>query len=207
MGAVAEDIVLASYRGTGALPVRCNSAAVSTEQSRRGDGAVSGLDDQIAALTEPGRFFGDILDADGPEAVIVVCRGTGHHAVVDLNVEPALVLAACADARRKRLSSLAFDVAELSELFGYLGSWSVAMGSAAPSSNQGISRFVLEVTLEDRPTPDITQFQTLIGESWTVDCHWPARIRPRRTSDVVDPEISLSAWLLTLHRDDPAGRP
>ena len=36
---------------------------------------MSGLDDEIAALTEPGRFFGDILDADGPEAVIVVLSG------------------------------------------------------------------------------------------------------------------------------------
>ena len=37
---------------------------------------------------------------------------------------------------------------------------------------------MLEVALEDRPAPDITQFRTLIGESWEVDCHWPARIRP-----------------------------
>jgi hypothetical protein len=165
---------------------------------------VSGLDDEIAALTEPGRFFGDILDADGHEAVIVVCRGTGHHAVVDLDVEPARVLAACADARRKGLSSLAFDVAELSELFGYLGSWSVAMGSAAPSSNQGISRFVLEVSLDVRMAPDINQFRTLIGDSWAIDCHWPARVRPQRTPD---PEIALSAWLLTLHREELPGRP
>jgi hypothetical protein len=162
---------------------------------------VSGLDDEITALTEPGRFFGDILDADRPEAVVVVCRGTGHRPIVALDTEPVRVRAACADARRRGLSSLAFDVAELSELFGYLGSWSVAMGYGAPSSVHGISRFSLEVALEVRPTPDITQFPALMGQGWRIDCHWPARIRPYRTSDVVDPEISLPAWLLTLHRE------
>ena len=165
---------------------------------------MSGLEYEIAALSEPGRFFGDMLDADGPGAVIVVCGRTGHHTVVALDAEPERVQNACADARRRGLSSVAFDLAELSELFGYLGCWSVAMGSRAPSSTQGISRYVLEVSLDVRMAPDINQFRTLIGDSWAIACHWPARVRPQRTSD---PEISLSAWLLTLHREDPPGRP
>lgn len=161
---------------------------------------MSALDDEITALTEPGRFLGDMLDADGPEAVIVVCDGIGSHKVVALDAEPVRVRAACTHAKQQGLSSVAFGVAELSELFGYLGCWSVALGSGAPSSTQGISRFVLEVAL-DVPPPDITRLRTLVGQGWTIDCHWPARIRPQYTSDVVDPEISLSAWLLTLHRE------
>jgi len=148
---------------------------------------------EIVALTEPGRFLGDILDADNIEAV-VVSRSVDHGAVVALDASRASIVSACVEAVRRGQTVLRRDVAEVSGLFGYNACWEAVLG--APSWNQGMSWFVLEVDVAAAAADGDPTIADRIGGRRTLDRMWPATVRPLLPADVT--ESAIAVWLVTL---------
>lgn len=173
-----------------------SAAARADEAYPRGVTAPGG---ELVALTEPGRFLGDILEADGVEAV-VVSRSVDHRAVVALDASRAAISSACAEAVRRGQTRLSFDVAEVSGLFGYTACWEAALG--APSWSQGMSWFVLEVDVA-AVVPDVDPtVADRIGDRRPADRLWPATVRPLLPADVA--ESAIAVWLVTLGAAAPS---
>ncbi|MGY4711220.1 hypothetical protein ACXDF8_16925 [Mycolicibacterium sp. CBM1] len=168
---------------------------------------VGGLDGggEVLALTEPGRFFGDILDIGRSDAVLLVVRVANDCAVIALEILPESVEAACRQAHREPSHCVSIDVAEISQLLGYGERWTATLGSQLPVSNEGVARFAVEFDSESVPTdaqsPAPAALGEMIGRNWSIDHIRPARIRRPGWSDEMEFEAPILAWLLSVHQD------
>ncbi|TGD85600.1 hypothetical protein BayCH28_21490 [Mycolicibacterium sp. CH28] len=168
---------------------------------------VSGLGsgDEVLALAEPGRYFGDMLDIGRSDAVLLVVRVADDCAIIALEISPESLESACRQARRGTSRSVTLAIAEISQILGYGSQWAATLGVQLPASSQGIARFAVELELEpiapDAPSPAPSALRELIGRGWSIDHVRTARISRPLWSDEVDFEAPLIAWLLSVHRE------
>lgn len=160
-------------------------------------------DDEVLALTEPGRFFGEMLDVGRPEATVLVVRVADDCAIIALEISPAAVEFACRRARRGATHSVSLAIAEISQFLGYGSQWAATLGTQLPASSQGIARFAVEFEPDpvrtDALSPAPGALPDLIGRRWQIDDVRPARIRRQLWSGDVEFEAPILAWLLSVH--------
>lgn len=175
---------------------------------RAGCGAVAVSVDDLAeetlGLTEPGRFFGDVLDVASPEAVVLVVRVADDCALIALETSPDSIESACQQAADSASHCATLTVTEVSEFLGYGSHWSATLGRQLPAFCEGVTRFTVEFDADpvpvDGPSPAPTALPDLIGRLWSIDSVRQARIRRPQWSTHLDFEAPILAWLLSVHR-------
>ncbi len=160
--------------------------------------------DEVLALTEPGRFFGDMLDIGRSEAVLLIVRVADDCAIIALEISPESLELACQQAVRRPSHSVTLAIAEISQLLGYGSQWAATLGGHLPASSQGIARFAVELEPQpiqpDAPSPAPPALRELVGRDWSIDSTRTARIRRPLWSDEVEFEAPILAWLLSVRR-------
>jgi SAM-dependent methyltransferase len=85
---------------------------------------------EIAALIDAGRFVGEVLDAGCGEAATALRLAEMGHRVVGLDISPAAIELARAEAERRGLTEKAkFAVADISDFVGYDGRFDTIIDS------------------------------------------------------------------------------
>lgn len=158
-------------------------------------GTSGGPDGEAIALREPGRFFGDLLDPGGDEAVIVVSRTADGPTIIVLDLSPTAVSLECSYAGGNEIATVSFAVADISHYLGYAGALPPPLGDVVTPSPQGVSRFHLVIDTDTLPGAATPALDDILGAGWQVNYAHQARLHP---ADRTGP--AASALLLGVSR-------
>jgi len=154
---------------------------------------------EITTLIEDGKFHGDVLDAGCGEAAVSMYLAERGTTVVGLDQSPTAIEMARAEAARRGLANVTFDVADISDFSGYDGRFGTIVDSTLFHSmpvdlREGYQRSIVRaaapgalyyVLVFDRagmpaesPVNAVTEdeLRAAVGKHWTIDEIRPARI-------------------------------
>lgn len=174
----------------------------------------------IAALIDAGYFHGDVLDVGCGEAAVSMRLAELGHTVVGLDLSPTAIDLARAEAARRGLTNVTFEVADISAFTGYDGRFGTIVDSTlfhsipvelregyqesvARAAAPGASYVVLVFDIEGVPggppnavTED--ELREVVSKRWIID-----EIRPARVHAIM-PEGAAPMTGAVL-RDEPNG--
>src|SRR6195952_2317481 len=187
-----------------------NTSNEMFEASYRGDAAEVGLgvkppwsigepQPEIAALIAAGKIHGDVLDAGCGEAATALALAELGFTAVGLDQSPTAIELARAEAARRGLTGVSFDVADISAFTGYDGRFGTIVDStlfhsmpvelregyqqsivraAAPGASYFVLVFDSTTMPEGTPVNAVTEaeLRDAVGKHWVIDEIRPARI-------------------------------
>ena len=187
------------------------------EASYRGEAAEVGLgvkppwsigepQPEIAALIAAGKFHGDVLDAGWGEAATALALAEQVFTAVGLDQSRTAVELARAEAAKRGLSNVSFDVADISSFTGYDGRFGTIVDStlfhsmpvelregyqqsivraAAPGASYFVLVFDSTTMPEGTPVNAVTEaeLRDVVGKYWVIDEIRPARIHAQVTEN------------------------
>lgn len=154
---------------------------------------------EIAALIDAGRFHGDVLDAGCGEAAVSMYLAERGFTTVGLDQSPTAIELAREEAARRGLTTVSFDVADISAFTGYDGRFGTIVDStlfhsmpvelregyqqsivraAAPGASYFVLVFDRNSMPSDGPVNPVTEeeLREVVSKYWVVDEIRPARI-------------------------------
>jgi SAM-dependent methyltransferase len=177
---------------------------------------------ELAALIEQGKFHGDVLDVGCGEAAISLHLAEKGFTTVGLDLSPTAIELAKAEAAKRGLTNVTFEVADISNFSGFDGRFSTIVDSTlfhsipveardgyqqsiVRAAAPGASYFVLvfdRAGLPDGPANPVTEdeLRDVVSKYWTIDEIKPARIH------AVIPEGLDAPMPFGDLRDEPNGR-
>lgn len=180
---------------------------------------------EIAALIEQGKFHGDILDAGCGEAAVSLYLTEHGYTTVGLDISPTGIELARAEAAKRGLTNVAFEVADISSFTGYDGRFGTIVDSTlfhslpvelregyqqsiVRAAAPGASYFVLTFDSMKMPgdfaiNPVTAEgLRAVVGKYWEID-----EIRPARIHVNVPAEVAKVAGFSSSNiRDEGNGR-
>ncbi|MGY4710001.1 class I SAM-dependent methyltransferase [Mycolicibacterium sp. CBM1] len=180
---------------------------------------------EIAALIEQGKFHGDVLDAGCGEAAVSLYLAERGVTAVGLDLSPTAIELARAEAARRGLSNVTFDVADISDFGGYDGRFGTIVDStlfhsmpiearegylrsivraAAPGASYYVLVFDSAGIPAAGPANPVTadELRAAVEPYWVIDEIRPARIHANVPAD----SPMLEALAGRDIRDEPGGR-
>jgi SAM-dependent methyltransferase len=176
---------------------------------------------ELAALIDQGKFHGDVLDVGCGEAAISLHLAALGYTTVGLDLSPAAVELAGAEAAKRGLSNVTFGVADISSFTGYDGRFSTIVDSTLFHSipvelREGYQQSIVRAAAPDGsyfalvfdragmpegPANPVTadELRDVVSKYWVIDELRPARIH----ANVPDGFAALPNVEL---RDEPNGR-
>jgi SAM-dependent methyltransferase len=177
---------------------------------------------ELAALIEQGKFKGDVLDAGCGEAAISLYLAEKGSTTVGLDQSPTAIELAKAEAAKRGLDNVTFEVADISDFGGYDGRFNTIVDSTlfhsmpvelregyqqsiVRAAAPGASYFVLvfdKSGMPDGPANPVTEdeLRDVVSKYWTID-----EIRPARIHGVF-PEGFEEFFPVIDVREEPKGR-
>ncbi|MFN8032097.1 MAG: class I SAM-dependent methyltransferase [Mycobacterium sp.] len=160
----------------------------------------------IAALIEQGRFHGDVLDAGCGEAAVSMYLAERGFTTVGLDLSPTAIELARAEAARRGLINVTFDVADISDFGGYDGRFGTIVDStlfhsmpveardgyqrsivraAAPGASYFVLVFSADGMPANGPAHPVTEdeLREAVSKYWVIDEIEPARIHANVPDD------------------------
>jgi 2-heptyl-1-hydroxyquinolin-4(1H)-one methyltransferase len=153
---------------------------------------------EIAALIDQGKIKGDVLDAGCGEAALALHMAALGHNAVGLDASPTAIELARAEAARRGLTTVSFEVADISSFTGYDGRFDTIVDSTlfhsmpvelrdgyqrsiARAAAPGTSYFVLVFDrggMPNGPANPVTEqeLRDVVSQYWVIDEIRPARI-------------------------------
>lgn len=153
---------------------------------------------EIAALIDAGRFHGDVLDAGCGEAATALYLAERGVTAVGLDQSETAIRLARAEAERRGLTNVTFDVADISDFTGYDGRFGTIVDSTlfhsmpvelrdgyqqsiVRAAAPGASYFVLVFDATTMPAGTVNavtepELRAAVAPYWTIDEIRPARI-------------------------------
>ncbi|MBB2990015.1 SAM-dependent methyltransferase [Mycolicibacterium iranicum] len=154
---------------------------------------------EIAALIDAGRFHGDVLDAGCGEAAVSMYLAERGFTTVGLDQSPTAIELAREEAARRGLTTVSFDVADISAFTGYDGRFGTIVDStlfhsmpvelregyqqsivraAAPGASYFVLVFDRSSMPSDGPVNPVTEeeLREVVSKYWVIDEIRPARI-------------------------------
>ncbi|MCX2930530.1 class I SAM-dependent methyltransferase [Mycobacterium sp. CVI_P3] len=180
---------------------------------------------EIAALIEQGRFHGDILDAGCGEAAVSLYLAERGFTTVGLDLSPAAIELARAEAARRGIANASFDVADISAFDGYDGRFGTIVDStlfhsmpvearagyqrsivraAAPGASYFVLVFDAGAMPANGPAHPVTaeELRAAVEPFWVIDEIRPARIHANVPAEMATMADFAGGDL----RDEPKGR-
>lgn len=176
----------------------------------------------LAELIEQGRFRGEVLDVGCGEAAISLALAERGHRTVGLDLSPTAIELARAEAAKRGLTNVTFEVADISDFDGYDGRFDTIVDSTlfhsipvearegyqrsiVRAAAPGASYFVLvfdKSAMPDSPANPVTEeeLRDVVSRYWTIEDISPARIH------AVFPEGFQEFFPVSGVRDEPKGR-
>lgn len=159
---------------------------------------------EIAALIAAGKFHGDVLDAGCGEAATALAIAEQGVPAVGLDQSSAAIDLARAEAARRGLTNVTFDVADISAFTGYDGRFGTIVDStlfhsmpvelrdgyqrsivcaAAPGASYFVLVFDATHMPADGPAHPVTEqeLRDVVSKYWVIDDIRPARIHANVT--------------------------
>jgi 2-heptyl-1-hydroxyquinolin-4(1H)-one methyltransferase len=153
---------------------------------------------ELAALIDGGKFHGDILDVGCGEAAISLYLAEKGFTTVGLDLSPTAIELAKAEAEKRGLTNVTFEVADISNFTGFDGRFGTIVDSTlfhsipveardgyqqsiVRAAAPGASYFVLvfdRAGMPDGPANPVTEdeLRGVVSKYWTIDEIKPARI-------------------------------
>jgi 2-heptyl-1-hydroxyquinolin-4(1H)-one methyltransferase len=176
---------------------------------------------EIATLIEQGKFHGDVLDVGCGEAAASLHLAELGYTTVGLDLSPTAIELARAEAARRALANVSFEVADISSFTGYDGRFGTIVDSTlfhsipvelregyqraiVRAAAPGASYFVLvfdRAGMPDGPANPVTagELRDVVSKYWVIDELKPARIHANVAEGfVMFPSVEL--------RDEAKGR-
>lgn len=160
---------------------------------------------EIAALIDAGRFHGDVLDAGCGEAATSMYLAERGVTTVGLDQSPTAIALARAEADRRALAGVDFEVADISSFTGFDGRFGTIVDSTlfhsmpvelregyqqsiVRAAAPGASYFVLvfdRAAVPVGPVNAVTEqeLRDVVGRYWVIDEIRPARIHANIPGD------------------------
>ena len=184
-------------------PVELNFDAAYRGESGPGAGAkppwsIGEPQPELARLIDQGKFHGDILDVGCGEAAVSLHLAEQGHTTVGLDSSPTAIQLARAEAAKRNLTNVTFEVADISDFSGYDGRFGTIVDSTlfhsipvearegyqrciARSAAAGASYFVLvfdKAAIPQGPPFAVTadELRDVVSKYWVIDEIVPARI-------------------------------
>ena len=176
---------------------------------------------EIATLIEQGKFHGDVLDVGCGEAAASLHLAELGYTTVGLDLSPTAIELARAEAARRALANVSFEVADISSFTGYDGRFGTIVDSTlfhsipvelregyqraiVRAAAPGASYFVLvfdRAGMPDGPANPVTagELRDVVSKYWVIDELKPARIH-------ADLPAGLALFPSVDIRDEPNGR-
>jgi 2-heptyl-1-hydroxyquinolin-4(1H)-one methyltransferase len=177
---------------------------------------------ELAALIDAGKFHGDVLDVGCGEAAISLYLADKGFTTVGLDLSPTAIELAKAEAEKRGLTNVTFEVADISNFTGFDGRFGTIVDSTlfhsipveardgyqqsiVRAAAPGASYFVLvfdRAGLPDGPANPVTEdeLRDVVSKYWTID-----EIKPARIHAVIPEGIDAPMPFGDL-RDEPNGR-
>jgi 2-heptyl-1-hydroxyquinolin-4(1H)-one methyltransferase len=179
---------------------------------------------EIAALIDAGRIHGDVLDAGCGEAATAIALAARGFTAVGLDMSPTAIELARADAARRGLTNVTFDVADISAFGGYDGRFATIIDStlfhsmpvelrdgyqqsivraAAPGASYFVLVFDAAGMPPNAPAHPVTEpeLREVVGKYWVID-----EIRQARIHANVPPRMNFADFAGSGIRDEADGR-
>ena len=154
---------------------------------------------EIAALIAAGRFHGDVLDAGCGEAATALALAEQGFTAVGLDQSASAIELARAEAAKRGLTNVTFDVADISAFTGYDGRFGTIVDStlfhsmpvelrdgyqqsivraAAPGASYFVLVFARGAISDTGPANAVTEqeLRDVVSKYWVIDDVRPARI-------------------------------
>jgi SAM-dependent methyltransferase len=161
---------------------------------------------EIAALIAAGRFHGDVLDAGCGEAATALAVAELGLTAVGLDQSPTAISLAREEAKRRGLTNVTFDVADISAFTGYEGRFGTIVDStlfhsmpvelregyqqsivraAAPGASYFVLVFDRTGMPEGTPVNAVSEqeLRDVVSRHWVIDEIRPARIHANVAED------------------------
>jgi len=164
---------------------------------------------ELAALIEQGKFHGDVLDVGCGEAAISLTLAERGHTTVGLDLSPTAIDLARREAKKRGLTNVTFEVADISDFTGYPPGSAGRFGTIVDSTlfhsipvearegyQQSISRaaapgasyFALvfdKAAVPEGPINAVTadELREVVTRYWAVDEIRPARLYAKAPKD------------------------
>jgi 2-heptyl-1-hydroxyquinolin-4(1H)-one methyltransferase len=174
-------------------------AAAEMGEGNRPPWSIGEPQPEIAALIEAGKFHGDVLDAGCGEAATALAVAELGFTAVGLDQSPTAIELARAEAAKRGLTNVSFDVADISNFGGYDGRFGTIVDStlfhsmpvdlrdgyqqsivraAAPGASYFVLVFDSTTMPEGTPVNAVTEqeLRDVVGKYWVIDEIRPARI-------------------------------
>lgn len=180
---------------------------------------------EIAALIEQGKFHGDVLDAGCGEAAVSLYLAERGFTTVGLDLSPAAIDLARAEAAKRGLANASFEVADISDFGGYDGRFGTIVDStlfhsmpvelregyqrsivraAAPGASYFVLVFDAGKMPANGPAHPVTEdeLRAAVEPYWVIDEIRPARIHANVPAEMAH-MLEFAGGDL---RDEPKGR-
>lgn len=180
---------------------------------------------EIAALIDAGKVHGVVLDAGCGEAATALELAERGFTAVGLDQSPTAIELARAEAARRSLSNVTFEVADISNFGGYDGTFGTIIDStlfhsmpvelregyqesivraAAPGASYVVLVFDAAAVPAGGPINAVTaeELRDVVGRYWQIDEIRPARIHANLPDALVQGGIFAGNDI----RDEPGGR-
>jgi 2-heptyl-1-hydroxyquinolin-4(1H)-one methyltransferase len=153
---------------------------------------------EIAALIDQGKIQGEVLDAGCGEAALSMHLAALGYNTVGLDASPTAIELAKADAAKRGLTKVTFEVADISSFVGYDGRFNTIVDSTlfhsmpvelrsgyqqsiVRAAAPGASYFVLvfdRAGMPESPANPVTEdeLRDIVSQYWVIDEIRPARI-------------------------------
>ena len=180
---------------------------------------------EIAALIEAGKVHGDVLDAGCGEAATALALAERGFTAVGLDMSPTAIELARAEATKRGLDNVTFEVADISAFSGYDGCFGTIIDStlfhsmpvelregyqqsivraAAPGATYVVLVFDAAAVPAGGPINAVTadELRDVVGKHWQIDEIRSARIHANLPDQVLDAGIFAAEGI----RDEGNGR-
>ncbi|MDV3127349.1 class I SAM-dependent methyltransferase [Mycobacterium sp. 21AC1] len=164
---------------------------------------------EIAALIAEGKFHGDVLDAGCGEAATALDLAERGFTTVGLDQSSTAIELARAEAAKRGLTNVSFDVADISAFTGYDGRFGTIVDStlfhsmpvelregyqqsivraAAPGASYFVLVFDKAAMGDTGPANPVTEdeLREIVGKYWVIDDVRPARIHANVPKELAD---------------------
>lgn len=164
---------------------------------------------EIAALIDAGKVHGDVLDAGCGEAATALALAEQGFTTVGLDNAPTAIELARAEAARRGLDNVAFEVADISAFTGYDGRFGTIIDStlfhsmpvelregyqqsivraAAPGASYFVLVFDAAAVPAGGPVHAVTadELRAVVGRYWQIDEIRAARIHANLPDEVIN---------------------
>jgi SAM-dependent methyltransferase len=160
---------------------------------------------ELAALIDQGKFRGDVLDVGCGEAAVTLRLAELGYTTVGLDLSPTAIDLARAEAGKRNLTNVTFEVADISSFTGYDGRFHTIVDSTlfhsipvelregyqrsiVRAAAPGASYFVLvfdRASMPNGPANPVTadELRDVVANYWTIDEIRPARIHANLPED------------------------